>query len=348
MSRRHHTGFSSIALLAALATSGCAVMPDRGADRAEAVTGQSDTFGMDPIAEAAYWGTRYDRAPTDPKVAVSYSKALRTVENNQESLRVIRHASLRIGEHADVSLELGKSLIANDRPHEAVRPIERAIALGKSDDWAAYSAYGVALDRIGEHRKAREQYDRALALAPNNAHVLNNKGLSYALQGKRDMAEQTLRVATATPGGTAKVRQNLALVLALSGKADEAERLARSDLPPSVADGNAAYFRQLVAQPAYWTDLSAADAELPDFGDDPGTISFTTRSEPVPEPHPSPTPHRIKKPAPAPAPVPSFKAPEPVEGKPAPGTSAKAEDETQPRLAANAAPTALTYDGAAD
>ena len=316
------------------------------------VSSEADLGQLDPIATAAYWGTRYDRNPTDAKSAVMFSQSLRAIENNDESLRVMQQISLRSQDNPDVLLEYGKSLIANERPHEAVRPIEQAIALGKSEDWSAHSAHGVALDMIGDHEDARAQY--ALAISPDKAKVLNNMGLSYALSGKKQAAEQTLRQATTT-GGSSRVRQNYALILAMAGKTKEAERLARSDLPPAVADGNVAYYRQLVASPAYWGELDRSNLDLPDFGDDPDTVSMTTRGETVPEPDPSPTPHLIKKEKPAPAnskPAPAAPGIAPFTPTPeedetpkatdTDGVSASLEDGTTTRVA-SAAPEALSY-----
>ena len=263
--------------------------------------------GLDPIAEAAFWGTRYDLDPSDPDAAIRFSQALRAVQNDAEALRVMSQIAPRAEGDPRVALELGKALIANDRAYEAIRPIETALAGGLAEDWSAHTAHGVALDKTGRHKEARVQYDRALALAPDNARVLNNKGLSYALSGDHRMAETTLRTAAALPGGSSRVRQNLALILGLAGKTGEAELLARSDLPPQIASGNVAYFQSLVGQPAYWGSLTRENAELPDFGD---------------EPSPLPTP----LPAPAAAPAPRDDVPtEKIEGRPAPGVLSSAE-----------------------
>lgn len=264
--------------------------------------------GLDPIAAAAFWGTRYDANPRDAQVAVRFSAALRAVQNDEEALRVIGQAAARGEDDPRVKLELAKALIANDRAHEAVRPAEQAIAGGLHEDWSAYSTYGVALDKIGRHRQARAQYDRALALDADNARVLNNKGLSFALSGDAREAESTLRTAAALPGGSARVRQNLALVLGLSGRTTEAEMLARSDLPPAVASGNVAYFQSLVGQPAYWGNLDRRAAELPDFGDEAVPVSV-----PVPAPVPSPAPRDEVEPA------------APIQGEPAPGVMSMVE-----------------------
>lgn len=343
---------TSVMILAA-ALSACATSPGGFMTTHETeVAAQPTPSGLDPIATAAFWGTRYDRDPSDAGVAVSFSKALRDVENNEEALRVMQQANSRSRDDADVLLELGKTLIANERAYEAVRPIERSLALGNYEDWSALSAYGVALDMTGQHRQARIQYERALALAPDKSKVLNNMGLSYALSGRHEKAEEALREATNDGQGTARIRQNFAIILAMSGKTSDAERLARSDLPPSVADGNVAYFRELVAGPAYWGDLAQSNVELPDFGDDPDTVSYAVHQSVVPEPNPSPTPGLIKKNQPssnAPGVAP-FTAPEVIDGKPAPGAGAKATDsdavgasakadEDQPTIVAQAATT---------
>ena len=274
------------------------------------VVGQAPgTDGLDPIAEAAFWGTRYDKDPSDVRAAVRFSRALRAVQNDEEALRVMSQAAPRGANDPSVKLELGKALIANDRAFEAVRPIEEAIAGGLGEDWSAHAALGVAFDKTKRHRQARVQYDRALALSPDNARVLNNKGLSYALSGDHARAEQTLRYAAAAPGGSARVRQNLALVLGLSGKTEEAEMLARSDLPPQVASGNVAYYQSLVGQPAYWGALTRENAEMPSFDDEPAPAPA------APAPQPKPAPKDEVQPY------------EPVKGQPAPGVVAMAAPE---------------------
>ena len=343
---------AAVALLVALP--GCATaVPGNNADKNGIdVVSQPEPDHMDPIAKAAFWGTRYDRDPSNVEAAVTFSRALRAVDNNDEALRVMRQISARTEANADVMLELGKTLIANDRAHEAIRPIEQSIANGKYEDWSAFSAYGVALDLIGEHQSARVQYDKALELAPNKAKILNNKGLSFALSGRHQFAEATLRDAT-SGGGTARIRQNYALILALHGKTGEAERLARSDLPPRVADGNVRYFQQLVAAPAYWGELDRNDLEMPDFGDDPETISLAPRGTPVPEPTPSPTPGLIKRNQPKTDPsapgVAPFEAPtqQDKQKSDTDGVSASAQGvSTNSVIVADAgsAPTALEFD----
>ncbi|HNR75957.1 MAG TPA: hypothetical protein PKM48_02430, partial [Parvularculaceae bacterium] len=169
---------------------------------------------------------------------------------------------------------------------EAVRFLEKATELAPRD-WRTFSAYGVALDQIGEHKVARAKYDMALVFSPGAPMLLNNKGLSYALDGDLEQAKQLLRAAASSRGADARIRQNLALVLAIKGEMREAERLARSDLPPQIADQNIDYFRSLMNQPAYWQSLAADNVETPSF--DAPTAEAPKPSPKAATPSPAPT-----------------------------------------------------------
>jgi Flp pilus assembly protein TadD len=261
----------------AIALSACASTPRASSENVssdeyrDAIGVYSDPAadqGLDPIAAAAFWGTRYNTDQSDPAVAVRFSRALRKIGSTEEAVGVMQKAASVHADNTDVSLEYGKVLVEGGRAFEAVRYLETAVAKAPAD-WRALSAYGVALDQIGEHETARVKYDRALAMAPGEVILLNNKGLSYALDGNLSMARVTLRQAASSAGADSRIRQNLALVLALSGDMREAERLARSDLPPLVADNNIDVYRQLMNQPAYWDQYAAGDVETPNFDDVP-------------------------------------------------------------------------------
>lgn len=282
---------------------------------------------MDPIAAASFWGSRYNQNPRDVNAAVAYSAALRKIRSNEEAVKVITRAANANPEHHGANLEAGRALVEAGRAFEAVRYLEKAEELNPQD-WRTLSAFGVALDQINEHKLARTKYDVALTYAPGSPLILNNKGLSYALDGDLASAKQTLRAAAAARGADARVRQNLALVLALKGEMSEAERLARSDLPPQVADQNIDYYRALANQPAYWQEFAADEVETPAFDDKPAPKKAAAKKEEaapaaaVTEPAPKPaattvTPaSAVKEPAPAPKPAPA--APAPQESAPVP------------------------------
>ena len=88
--------------------------------------------------------------------------------------------------------------------------------------------------------------------------VLNNLGMSYALEGNLKQAEATLRQADAMPRSKSepRIRQNLALVVGLQGRFDEASKLAREDLPPEQVEANRAYLKKMLSQPNTWQQIS--------------------------------------------------------------------------------------------
>ena len=135
--------------------------------------------------------------------------------------------------------------------------LERAAA-SKEADWRVYSALGSVYDQQGLYEKARAQYAKALAGDPQNLTVMNNLGMSYALEGNLKQAEATLRQADALPRSKSepRIRQNLALVVGLQGRFEEASSLAREDLPPDQVQANMAYLQKMLSQPNTWQQIS--------------------------------------------------------------------------------------------
>lgn len=325
-------------LLSAFVLSACAsTKPPAQADAVGGGEDYRDAIGvfssaqadqhLDPIAAAAFWGTRYNTDHANPETAVKFSAALRKIGSTEEAAGVMQKTVNQFPAHAGVNLEFGKVLVESDRAFEAVRYLETAVQ-ADPNNWRALSAYGVAFDQIGEHEQARRVYDRALAMAPGQMSVLNNKGLSYALEGNLSQAEQILRK-TVSGGGDARMRQNLALVLAIRGDLREAERLARSDLPPIVADNNIGVYRQLVNQPAYWGEYAATNADVPAFDEAP--------SAPLSPVTPAPTPRLREEPKPETEPKPDSAPIAATQAAPPVNTSAEA-----PAIEADRAPELLT------
>ena len=73
-------------------------------------------------------------------------------------------------------------------------------------DWKLISARGTVLAKQGRYRDAIAFYERALALAPEQASILNNLALAHAMEGHPDKAEPLLKRAAAA-GGTRGARQ---------------------------------------------------------------------------------------------------------------------------------------------
>ncbi len=207
---------------------------------------------------ARHYGALHNRYPEDKTITLALARNLRFSGNPQQAIAVLNNANASQTGDALTLLELGKDYLAADQLNLAKPTLERAKA-GAPLNWEILSALGVVYDYEGQYRLAQDQYEAALFLTPDNPTILNNKALSLAQEGRLQEAVTTMELAINQPEASAQTRQNLALLMALKGDADAAERLARKDLPPSVAEANIEYYRSLAkpaaAKPAAGSDL---------------------------------------------------------------------------------------------
>jgi Flp pilus assembly protein TadD len=238
---------TSTALVLAIAISGCKT------SRLYEATGSIATPD-EPRSESAWrrdmetYGERYRSNPRDAEAAIAYARALRAIGQRAQAAAVLEQAAIVNPKNLAVIGAYGRALADAGNYKQALDVLNRAHSPDQPD-WRILSVQGAVLDQMGRHEEAREYYASALRLAPDEATVLSNLGLSYALSKELPKAEETLRRAVGRPGAGPRVRQNLALVVGLQGRFAEAESIARADLPPDEAAANVTYLRQMLAQP---------------------------------------------------------------------------------------------------
>jgi len=88
--------------------------------------------------------------------------------------------------------------------------------------------------------------------------VLNNIGLSYALDGKLADAETYLRraISVSEKGSQPKIQRNLALVLGLNGKFNQSAEISNEVLSPEDTTVNITYLKDMLSRPGTWQKLS--------------------------------------------------------------------------------------------
>lgn len=253
--RSNRAGLTSFLLVGA-ASLGLGACAQGGGDATALLAQQSKpahTAAINPQSELQraieYWGGEYQKKPQDPKIALSFAKNLKAAGLQANAMQVLSHAhSIHSGDR-EIASELGRLALVTEK----VAMAESLLAFADDPtkpDWRVISARGTVHAKRGEYPKAITFYERANALAPNEASVLNNLALAYAANGESQRAEAMLR--TANPDNSAeaaKIRQNLALVVGLQGRYGEAETLASKDLPPEQAAANARFVRQLTRVP---------------------------------------------------------------------------------------------------
>lgn len=223
------------------------LMPASAAERAMADK-------QDVLTQAKFWATEYDKNPNEYEASLKYARVLRGIGSSPRAAEVAQQAlALKQGD-ADLTLIYAQASLDIGKAEDAAYALARAEANGQTD-WRLLSIIGVTMDTLDQHGPAQEYYRKALAISPDNPKVLSNLALSYVLEGKPALAEQTLREAASLPGADSRITQNLILALGVQGKFDEVETAAGTELPKAMVDANRDYFRSLLNASRTWETL---------------------------------------------------------------------------------------------
>ncbi|MFV0279877.1 MAG: tetratricopeptide repeat protein [Rhodoblastus sp.] len=230
---------------------------------------------------AEEWGKRYDSDRTNKRAAMNYARALRALTQHSQAVAVLRGLAVRYPRDMEVLGAYGKALADDGKLQEAAKVLENAHT-PERPNWSILSAQGSVADQMGDHDRARDYYNAALKIRPNDPAVLSNLGLSYALSRNLPSAESTLRLAVAQPAADMRVRQNFALVLALQGKFGEAEEVSQRDLSAADAASNVAEIRRMISQSNTWSAIRGSDGKAASrkrAGKSKGAKARTDRSD---------------------------------------------------------------------
>jgi Flp pilus assembly protein TadD len=240
--------------LATLLLSGCAM---NNTATVQQNYPQQDYSAQDPAQQQAtvsQLAGRYKVNPRDKATTISYAAALREAGQPAQAVAVLENALMASPNDIDLKVNYAKALAATGRYDQALTVVTDAIR-PDVPDWNALLVKGAILDQTGRNEEARATYAQALLIAPGQASIEGNIGLSYAMSDDLAAAEQHLRKAASMPGATSRIRQNLALVVGLEGRFDEAQRLYAAELPPEQVDSNMAYLKGLMTQQNRWAAI---------------------------------------------------------------------------------------------
>jgi len=236
--------------LAALTLAGCAVN-NTASLRTPDYSAQTQSQQQMTVSQLA---ARYKANPRDKGAIIYYAGALRSAGQPQQAVAVVEAGLAIYPNDVDLKVNYAKALSAAGNYQQALTVIADAIR-PDAPDWNALLVKGAILDQMGNNTEARATYQQALLIAPNEASLEGNLGLSYAMTNNLDQAEQHLRRAVSMRGATSKIRQNLALVIGLQGRFEEAQKLFAAELPPDQVQANMAYIKGLLTQQNRWAAI---------------------------------------------------------------------------------------------
>jgi Flp pilus assembly protein TadD len=215
------------------------------------VTGSlGDTAGKisaDPRRDLDSSRERFRANLKDVDAALQYGSALRASGQRAQAVAVLQQAAIAVPNNKALLAGYGRALADNGNFQQAFDVLSRAHD-PDDPDWRILSAQGAVLDQLDRHDEARQYYASALKIAPEEASVLSNLGLSYMLSNDLPKAEETLRRAYAKAASNPRVRTNLAVVVGLQGRLSEAETIVRAGLPEDQARASAADLKQILAR----------------------------------------------------------------------------------------------------
>ena len=194
---------------------------------------------------------RYKSNPRDRNVVIHYAAALRAAGQPQQAAAALEQAMSAYPNDVELSVAYAKALASMGSFDQSVAVLDRVIR-PDAPDWNALLVKGASLDQMGRHGEARALYSQAATIAPGEAGIETNLGLSYAMTNELPMAEQHLRRAVQMRGATTQTRQNLALVVGLQGRFEECRAIYAAELPPEQVESNMAYVRALLTQQNRW------------------------------------------------------------------------------------------------
>lgn len=223
------------------------------ADAIVRVAAATAARGDEPMAASLY-RRAHGVDPSNFDAAFGLGAMLARLGAREEAAAAYRDALAIHPDDSEALRGLGNVLILLNQPAAAAQQFNRALSAGKDSgskdkdpgkDPRLYNGLGVAYDMLDDHPAAQSYYQAGLAIAPENAEIANNLGLSLLLSGDTAGAVTALRRLAGNKTATVRHRLNLALALVLAGDTRAAEQIARIDLDPASADAQIAYFETI-------------------------------------------------------------------------------------------------------
>ena len=238
----------SLASSAVMVLGLCSCQTIEPSDATGSLGGRAErSVAADPRRDVDLSRERFRANPKNADAALQYGSALRASGQRSQAVAVLEQAAIANPNNKTLLAGYGRALADNGNFQRAFDVLSRAHN-PEDPDWRILSAQGAVLDQLDRHDEARQYYASALKIAPGEASVLSNLGLSYVLSNDLPKAEETLRRAHGKAEQDPRIRANLALAVGLRGRLGEAERIVKAGLPEDHAVANAAHLRRLLSR----------------------------------------------------------------------------------------------------
>jgi Flp pilus assembly protein TadD len=113
------------------------------------------------------------------------------------------------------------------------------------DRWRMWDSLGIIADVFGDYSLAVSYYNKALAISPDHAMLLNNLGYSMMMAHEYVAAENTFKKSLVLEPGNVRAVNNLSISIAWQGRYDEAVEHLRTVMDEAASYNNVGYVAYL-------------------------------------------------------------------------------------------------------
>ncbi|MEI7668702.1 MAG: tetratricopeptide repeat protein [Pseudomonadota bacterium] len=200
----------------------------------------SESAGDFPVAEKLY--RQAFEKNSSPENIIELVDFYRRHNGTRQALVILTKAMKDDPKNTDIMRSLANVNIDSGAAEEAIKILNNALLINKTDA-LLYNSKGVALDLIGKHKEARENFNQAIELAPEDSALFKaNLGMSYITTEYYTKAINLLKSVADSAESTPQIRQNLALAFGLKGDRENALKYGLKDLPTKQAEDNIKFY----------------------------------------------------------------------------------------------------------
>lgn len=189
-----------------------------------------------------------DKTPGHPEAMLGLAEAYRRQGSNEQALAI--YNALLETQPSSIGAKEGKALaLLSGGDFDSPIPLLEEVLRADPKRWKALNGMGILFTTRNMQPEAQQYFREALKHNPTGASIMNNLGLSQALDRKLDLALSTLAQASALTAPESPERKridlNMALVHAISGRLENARAIASQYFSGATLSNNMGLYAHL-------------------------------------------------------------------------------------------------------
>lgn len=204
--------------------------------------------------------------PRDVAALIGAGEAALDMDDARAAAGFFARADTLQPNNGKVKAGLGRVMLKNQNPAEALRLFDQAVRLGYPEA-TLLSDRGLAKDMTGNQAGAQRDYQAALHATPDDADLIHRYAASLGISGQVDAAERVLKPLLYKSDRAAW--RYRAFILAMNNRQADAKKIAEQTMPAQLATAILPYMQKM----PYLTPAQKAAAVH--FGHFPANVGTT-------------------------------------------------------------------------